>query len=112
MPREPLAPPPENGTRADRKMWRTIAETHAYVAFMPSGEFDELQAAYAMKSLTCGGRSPSESKRHEGISSECGAPERLKADPDFCFLKQLKKSGGRKKQRPILGMVVSSSSCV
>ncbi len=30
-----MAPPPENGTRADRKMWRTIAETHAYVAFMP-----------------------------------------------------------------------------
>jgi hypothetical protein len=27
-----------------------------------------------MKTLTCGGRSPSESKRHEGISSACGAP--------------------------------------
>jgi hypothetical protein len=29
-------------------MWRTIAEAHACVAFMPNGEFDELQAAYAM----------------------------------------------------------------
>jgi hypothetical protein len=48
MPREPLTPPPENASHADRKMWRTIAEAHSRVAFMPNKEFDALQAAYAM----------------------------------------------------------------
>jgi hypothetical protein len=48
MPREPLAPPLENATRADRKIWRTITEARARVAFIPNGELDELRAAYAM----------------------------------------------------------------
>jgi hypothetical protein len=47
MPRKPLAAPLENATRADRKIWRTIAEARARVAFM-NGELDELSAAYAM----------------------------------------------------------------
>jgi hypothetical protein len=48
MPHDPLPPPPENGTRADRKVWRTIAEMHAREIFLTSGEFDELRATYAM----------------------------------------------------------------
>jgi hypothetical protein len=48
MPCKPLAPPLENATRADRKMWRTITEARARVAFIPNGELDELSAAYAM----------------------------------------------------------------
>jgi hypothetical protein len=37
MPREPLARPPENASHADRKMWRTIAEARARIAFIPYG---------------------------------------------------------------------------
>jgi hypothetical protein len=48
MPCEQLAPPPENASHADRKMWRTIAEAPSRVAFMPNKEFDVLQAACAM----------------------------------------------------------------
>jgi hypothetical protein len=49
MPLEPLEPPPaKNRRRLDRKTWRTIAEMRAREVFLLSGEFDELQAAYAM----------------------------------------------------------------
>jgi hypothetical protein len=37
-------PPPGDGPRVDREMWRKIAEGHARVVFLPN----ELQAAYAM----------------------------------------------------------------
>jgi hypothetical protein len=46
---EPLEPPPgKTARRLDRETWRKIAEGHARVTFLMSGEFDELQAAYAM----------------------------------------------------------------
>jgi hypothetical protein len=49
MPPEPLEPPPgKNARRLDRETWRKIAEGHARVTFLMSGEFDELRAAYAM----------------------------------------------------------------
>jgi hypothetical protein len=49
VPPEPLEPPPtKNGRRLDRETWRKIAEMHAREIFLTSGEFDELQAAYAM----------------------------------------------------------------
>ncbi len=43
-----MPPPPENSNRTDRMLWRTIAQGRARVAFIPSGQFAELQAAYAM----------------------------------------------------------------
>jgi hypothetical protein len=49
MPSEPLEPPPgKNARRQDRETWRMIAKMHAREIFLTSGEFDELQAAYAM----------------------------------------------------------------
>ena len=49
MPPEPLEPPPAaTARRLDRETWRKIAEMHAREIFLTSGEFDELQAAYAM----------------------------------------------------------------
>ena len=49
MPLEPLEPPPaKNARRLDRETWRKIAEMRAREVFLTSGEFDELQAAYAM----------------------------------------------------------------
>jgi hypothetical protein len=49
MPLDPLEPPPgKNARRLDRETWRTIAEMHAREIFLTSGQFDELQAAYAM----------------------------------------------------------------
>jgi hypothetical protein len=46
---EPLEPPPaKNARRLDRETWRKIAEMHAREIFLTSGQFDELQAAYAM----------------------------------------------------------------
>ena len=43
MPPAPLEPPPgKNARRLDRETWRTIAEGHARVTFLMSGEFDEL----------------------------------------------------------------------
>ena len=49
VPHEPLEPPPaETARRLDRETWRKIAEMHAREIFLTSGEFDELQAAYAM----------------------------------------------------------------
>jgi hypothetical protein len=61
-----LATPPENGTRANRKMRRTIAEAQACVAFMPNGEFDELVVSRIFRTL---GRWPAPIKR----SSRCAA---------------------------------------
>jgi hypothetical protein len=49
MPLEPLEPPPaKTARRLDRETWRKIAEMRAREVFLMSGEFDELQAAYAM----------------------------------------------------------------
>ncbi len=49
VPPEPLAPPPaKTARRLDRETWRKIAEMNAREIFLTSGEFDELQAAYAM----------------------------------------------------------------
>jgi hypothetical protein len=49
VPPEPLEPPPpKTARRLDRETWRKIAEGHARVIFLTSGEFDELRAAYAM----------------------------------------------------------------
>jgi hypothetical protein len=49
VPPEPLEPPPPATARwLDRKTWRKIAEMHAREIFLTSGEFDALQAAYAM----------------------------------------------------------------
>jgi hypothetical protein len=41
-------PPPPGASRADREMWRKIAQGRARVVLMPNNEFDALQAAYAM----------------------------------------------------------------
>ena len=44
-----LEPPPSPGaSRADREMWRKIAQGHARLDFMPNNEIDALQEAYAM----------------------------------------------------------------
>jgi hypothetical protein len=49
LPPEPLEPPPPaTARRLDRETWRRIAEMRAREIFLTSGEFDELQAAYAM----------------------------------------------------------------
>ena len=49
VPLEPLEPPPaKTARRLDRETWRKIAEMRAREVFLTSGEFDELQAAYAM----------------------------------------------------------------
>jgi hypothetical protein len=49
VPPEPLEPPPPaTARRLDRETWRRIAEMRAREIFLTSGEFDELQAAYAM----------------------------------------------------------------
>jgi hypothetical protein len=49
QPPDPLEPPPpKTARRLDREIWRRIAEMRAREIFLTSGEFDELQAAYAM----------------------------------------------------------------